>query len=71
MAQSCITITTIKAEQGYMQRKWKLQALMNWIVVIPNVHRLMSPVIEVAYNIQATHDNINLKRVDTISSGLW
>lgn len=39
--------------------------------IIPNVHRLTSPLVDVAYNIQATYVNINLQRVETKYSGLW
>ena len=38
--------------------------------IIPNVHRLVSSVVGVAYNIQATHGDTHLKRVETISAGL-
>ena len=39
--------------------------------IIPNVHRLISQVVDVAYNMQATCGSVNLQRVETTSSGLW
>ena len=39
--------------------------------VTPNVHRLISTVVDVAYNIQATYGSVNLQRVETASSGIW
>ena len=39
--------------------------------ILPNVHRLISPVVDIAYNIHATYGSVNLQRVETASSGSW
>ena len=39
--------------------------------IIHNVHRLISPVVDIAYNMQATYGSATLHRVETASSGLW
>ena len=39
--------------------------------IIPNIHMLISPVVDVAYNIQSKHENINLQIVQKTRPGLW
>jgi len=39
--------------------------------VIPNLHKLLSPVVDVAFDMQVDHGDVNLKLVKTSSSGLW
>ena len=39
--------------------------------VVPNLHKLLSPVVDVAFDIQSDHGNVNLQQVQISSSGLW
>ena len=46
-------------------------AVQNLSGVIPNLNKLLSPVVGVAFNMQPKHGGINLKKIKTTSSGLW
>ena len=46
-------------------------AVKNLSGVVPNLHKLLSPVVDVAFNMQATHGDLNIQKVQTASSGLW
>lgn len=46
-------------------------AVKNIGCIIPNVHKLISPVVDVAYDMQDSHGSVNLTNVNTSSSGLW
>lgn len=37
--------------------------------IIPNIHRLISPDVDVAYDMQATHGNVNIQIVKILISG--
>ena len=39
--------------------------------ITPNLHKLLSPVVDVAFKIQVDHGDLNLKQVKTSSSSLW
>ena len=39
--------------------------------VIPNIHKLLSPVVDVAFDMQADHGDVNLQQVKTSAAGLW
>ena len=46
-------------------------AVKDFSGIIPNIHILISPVVDVAYNIQSKHGDINPQRLQTTPSGLW
>ena len=46
-------------------------AVQNLSCVIPNLHKLLSPVVDVAFEMQVDHGDFNLKKVQTSSSGIW
>ena len=45
--------------------------VMKLSAIIPNIHKLLSPVVDVAFNMQAEHGDVNLQQVETSASGLW
>ena len=46
-------------------------AVQNLSGVIPSPNKLLSIVVDVAFNMQSKHYDINLKKIKTTSSGLW
>ena len=66
---------TVKADLGItfivemMNTEWK-SAIFNMKRIIPDLSRMISPVTEVVYDIQATEGNIDIKRSSSSEAGV-